>query len=272
MTRARWRQPRSGCSRSAPPPASTACRSSELPAFLAELRSRLAALESGAADIAALTRETAARRAAYVEAAAALSALREQAGAALMQALSQELPPLKLERARFFVERTMLPEPNWGPRGADGVKFLIATNPGEAPGALDRIASGGELSRLMLGLKVVLSGGAAVETLIFDEVDSGIGGATAAAVGERLARVAEAVQVLVVTHSPQVAARGQAQLRVAKRVTGERAVTAVEALNASRAPRGNRPHAGRRNHHRRRPRRRLQPARGVELRKKDYFL
>jgi DNA repair protein RecN (Recombination protein N) len=83
----------------------------------------------------------------------------------------------------------------------------------------------------MLGLKVVLSGGAAVETLIFDEVDSGIGGATAAAVGERLARVAEAVQVLVVTHSPQVAARGRAQLRVAKRIIGERAVTAVETLN-----------------------------------------
>jgi DNA repair protein RecN (Recombination protein N) len=206
---------------------------SELPAFLTQLRSRLAALESGAADIAALTLEAATRRAAYVEAATALSNLREQAGAALMQALAQELPPLKLERARFFVERTALPEPNWGPRGADGIKFLIATNPGEPPGALDRIASGGELSRLMLGLKVVLSGGAAVETLIFDEVDSGIGGATAAAVGERLARVAQAVQVLVVTHSPQVAARGQAQLRVAKRVTGERAVTAVEGLNAA---------------------------------------
>jgi DNA repair protein RecN (Recombination protein N) len=206
---------------------------SELPAFLAALRGRLAALESGAADIAALTRETAERRAAYVEAAAALSQRREQAGAALMQALAKELPPLKLERARFFVERTMLAEPNWGPRGADGIKFLIATNPGEAPGALDRIASGGELSRLMLALKVVLSGGAAVETLIFDEVDSGIGGATAAAVGERLARVAQAVQVLVVTHSPQVAARGQAQLRVAKRVVAERAVTAVEALSAA---------------------------------------
>ena len=206
---------------------------SELPAFLAELRSRLAALESGAADIAALTRETATRRAAYIAAAAALSNFREQAGAALMQALAKELPPLKLERARFFVERTALPEQNWGPRGADGSKFLIATNPGETPGALDKIASGGELSRLMLALKVVLSGGAAVETLIFDEVDSGIGGATAAAVGERLARVAEAVQVLVVTHSPQVAARGQAQLRVAKRVTGDRAVTAVEALNAA---------------------------------------
>ncbi len=202
-----------------------------LPEFLTELRGRLTELETGVADIAELTRETAARRAAYVEAAASLSALREQAGTDLMTALATELPPLKLERAKFVVERTMLPESSWGPRGADGVKFLISTNPGEVPGALDKIASGGELSRLMLGLKVVLTGGAAVETLIFDEVDSGIGGATAAAVGERLARVAENVQVLVVTHSPQVAARGGAQLRVAKRIASERAITVVDILD-----------------------------------------
>jgi len=201
-----------------------------LPEFLAQLRGRLTDLETGVADIAALTAETAARRGEYVALAAALSDMREKAGAALMAALAKELPPLKLERAKFVVERTMLPEAAWGARGADAVRFLIATNPGEATGALDKIASGGELSRLMLGLKVVLSGGAAVETLIFDEVDSGIGGATAAAVGERLARVAEGVQVLVVTHSPQVAARGAAQLRVAKRIVNDRAVTVVETL------------------------------------------
>jgi DNA repair protein RecN (Recombination protein N) len=201
-----------------------------LPDFLAELRGKLAALETSTADIAAMTAETAARRAAYVEAAAALSALREKAGARLMKALAAELPPLKLDRARFVVERSMLPEPSWGPRGADAVRFLIATNPGDAPGPLDKIASGGELSRLMLALKVVLTGSASVETLIFDEVDSGIGGATAAAVGERLARVAEGVQVLVVTHSPQVAARGAAHLRVAKQVGRNRAVTVVDVL------------------------------------------
>jgi DNA repair protein RecN (Recombination protein N) len=112
------------------------------------------------------------------------------------------------------------------------VRFLIATNPGQAPGPLARVASGGELSRLMLALKVVLASGSTVPTLVFDEVDSGIGGATAAAVGERLARVAEEVQVLVVTHSPQVAARGQAHLRVAKRIAGQdaRAETLVEPL------------------------------------------
>src|SRR5271165_4499645 len=203
----------------------------ELPEFYAGLRAKLAALESGVADIAALTAETARLRADYVEKAASLSALREDAARRLEAAIGAELPPLKLERARFVVERTMLPETGWGPRGADAVRFLIATNPGETPGALDKIASGGELSRLMLAMKVVLTGGGSVETLIFDEVDSGIGGATAAAVGERLTRVAMGVQVLVVTHSPQVAARGAAQLRVAKRVVDERAVTEVDVLD-----------------------------------------
>jgi DNA repair protein RecN (Recombination protein N) len=202
-----------------------------LPAFLASLRGRLSALETGVADIALLTRETATHRAAYVAAATALSDLREVAAKKLMRALAAELPPLKLERTRFVVERTLLPEAGWGPRGADAVRFLIATNPGETPGPLEKIASGGELSRLMLGLKVVLTSGNAVETLIFDEVDSGIGGATAAAVGERLARVAQGVQVLVVTHSPQVAARGAVQLRVVKRLAGDRAVTEVERLD-----------------------------------------
>jgi DNA repair protein RecN (Recombination protein N) len=112
----------------------------------------------------------------------------------------------------------------------DQVRFLIATNPGQPPGPLARVASGGELSRLMLAMKVVLSAGSAVPTLVFDEVDSGVGGATAAAVGERLVRVAEGVQVLVVTHSPQVAARGAAHMRVAKAATRGRTATTVDIL------------------------------------------
>ncbi len=203
-----------------------------LPEFLKQLREKLAALETATADIAELTRQCAANRAEYVAAAEALSGLRRTAGAKLEKQLARELPPLKLDRARFVVEQTDFAEPNWSARGMDSVRFLIATNPGDAPGALDKIASGGELSRLMLGLKVVLTGGAAVETLIFDEVDSGIGGATAAAVGERLARVAEHVQVLVVTHSPQVAARGVSQLRVVKHLAKDRAVTRVDVLDA----------------------------------------
>lgn len=113
----------------------------------------------------------------------------------------------------------------------EAVRFLIATNPGQAPGAIERIASGGELSRLMLALKLVLSRGSAVGTLVFDEVNSGIGGATAAAVGERLARLAQDVQLLTVTHSPQVAARGRAHLRVAKGVEAGRSATRVEPLS-----------------------------------------
>ena len=124
-----------------------------------------------------------------------------------------------------------LEEARWNATGADSVRFLIATNPGQAPGALDKIASGGELSRLMLALKVVLVSGGSVPTLVFDEVDSGVGGATAAAVGDRLARVADRVQVLVVTHSPQVAARGGAHMRVAKQARSGRAETMVLPLD-----------------------------------------
>jgi DNA repair protein RecN (Recombination protein N) len=142
------------------------------------------------------------------------------------------LPPLRLGKARFHAEVAALEEPEWGPAGTDMVRFLIATNPGQELAPLGRIASGGELSRLMLALKVVLSSGSPVPTLVFDEVDADVGGATAAAVGERLTRVAERVQVLVVTHSPQVAARGSAHLRVSKLATRGRAATMVDQLDA----------------------------------------
>ncbi len=203
----------------------------ELPGLLATLRARLEALDTGTAALAELAATAQAARAGYVAAAQALSESRRAAAERLARAAMRELPPLKLDRARFFVEVGAVEEPKWGPSGADQVRFLIATNPGQAPGALDRVASGGELSRLMLALKVVLSAGSAVPTLVFDEVDSGVGGATAAAVGDRLARVAGQVQVLVVTHSPQVAARGAAHLRVAKQVRAGRVRTEVALLS-----------------------------------------
>ena len=159
-----------------------------------------------------------------------LTAARSGAAKRLEKAIASELSPLKLERARFVAEVLPLEEAGWGAGGADQVRFLISTNPGQMPGALAKVASGGELSRLMLALKVVLAGGSPVPTLVFDEVDSGIGGATAAAVGERLARVADSVQVLLVTHSPQVAARGVSHLRVAKSTGAGRAETFVEPL------------------------------------------
>jgi DNA repair protein RecN (Recombination protein N) len=169
-------------------------------------------------------------RRAYLAAAGTLTGARRDAALRLEKAVAKELPPLKLDRARLAIEVAAKEEGAWGPDGQDRVTFLVATNPGQVPGQLAKIASGGELSRLMLALKVVLARGSPVPTLVFDEVDSGIGGATAAAVGERLARVAERLQVLVVTHSPQVAARGAAHLRVAKQVKGGRAETRVDAL------------------------------------------
>ncbi|MBN9563588.1 MAG: DNA repair protein RecN [Alphaproteobacteria bacterium] len=205
----------------------------ELPQLLASLRERLDTLESGAAEVSALEDAAARAKEAYRAAAATLSQARTAAATKLERAAAKELPPLRLDKARFAVAVMPLDEAAWGPTGADAVRFLIATNPGQEPGPLARIASGGELSRLMLALKVVLSSGSSVPTLVFDEVDSGIGGATAAAVGERLARVAERVQVLVVTHSPQVAARAAAHLRVAKSAARGRAATLVDRLDPS---------------------------------------
>jgi DNA repair protein RecN (Recombination protein N) len=204
----------------------------DLAALLDRLSARLALVESGTAAIAVAERAAEAARAGYATAAQALSAARRDAATRLSSAVARELPPLRLEKARFVAGLVSLPEENWGPGGMEAVRFLIATNPGQEPGPLARIASGGELSRLMLAMKVVLSAGSAVPTLVFDEVDAGLGGATAAAVGERLARVAERVQVLVVTHSPQVAARGAAHLRVAKASGRGRAETRVDALDS----------------------------------------
>jgi DNA repair protein RecN (Recombination protein N) len=202
----------------------------DLPGLLDTLAARLGALETGAAEITVLEEAARAGKDRYVAAATVLSAARNAAAGKLQKAVGKELPPLRLDKARFFAEVGVLPETGWGPHGVDQVRFLIATNPGQEPGPLARVASGGELSRLMLAMKVVLSAGSAVPTLVFDEVDSGIGGATAAAVGERLARVAEGVQVLVVTHSPQVAARGAAHLRVAKAAYRDRTATTVDHL------------------------------------------
>ncbi len=205
----------------------------ELPELLATLRGRMAALETGEAAIAAHQIAANKARADYAAACAALSEARTAAAGRLDRAVARELAPLKLDRARFVTALDRLEEAAWGPQGADAVRFLIATNPGQEPGPLGRVASGGELSRLLLALKVVLAGSASAPTMVFDEVDAGIGGATAAAVGERLARLAERVQVLLVTHSPQVAARGAAHLRVVKLAARGRAQTQVEPLDGA---------------------------------------
>ncbi|MEO5373345.1 MAG: DNA repair protein RecN [Alphaproteobacteria bacterium] len=191
-----------------------------LAALRDRLRARLAALEDGGGAIASLGRAEQAARTTYIEAARSLSRDRTAAAAALDRAVGTELAPLKLERAVFRTAVQPLDEGEWSDAGLDRVAFEVATNPGTAPGPIHRIASGGELARFMLALKVVLARTSAVPTLVFDEVDAGIGGATAHAVGERLARLAAEVQVLVVTHSPQVAARGNHHMRVEKRLDG----------------------------------------------------
>ena len=167
----------------------------------------------------------------YLEAARELSAARAAAAAKLDRAVARELPPLKLEKATFRTRREPLPEAAWSAHGIERINFEVATNPGLDPGPLDKIASGGELARFMLALKVVLARSGATPTMVFDEVDSGIGGAAAAAVGERLARLASDVQVLVVTHSPQVAARADHHWRVSKKTAKGAVVTVVEPLD-----------------------------------------
>lgn len=181
--------------------------------------------------LAMLERQAAKSRGDYVAAAEALGNTRRSAAEALNHAVNRELPPLKLEKARFETVLEGLSEDQWNALGWDRVSFSVATNPGMPAGALDKIASGGELSRFLLAIKLALAEKDSVPSLVFDEVDSGVGGATAAAVGERLDRLAEGLQILVVTHSPQVAARGSAHLRVAKAMRDQSMVSDVGRLS-----------------------------------------
>ncbi|GBQ10989.1 DNA repair protein RecN [Swaminathania salitolerans] len=202
-----------------------------LPGLLASLKARLEALDSGNARIEQLQQETRVTREAFAAASELLSADRAKAARRLENAVTAELKPLRLDRARFIVSLLPLAPEAWNLRGKEQASFLIAANPGQPPGPLAKVASGGELSRLMLALKVVLAERSAIPTLVFDEVDSGVGGATASSIGDRLHRVARDVQVLVVTHSPQVAARGDQHLRISKRVQRERTETLAEPLD-----------------------------------------
>jgi DNA repair protein RecN (Recombination protein N) len=202
----------------------------DLGAHADTLRDRLAALDAGDAGLARLAQAEAEAAATYGEAAAILSTARRAAAGRLDAQMADELRPLKLDRAEF---RTAITPADPGPDGADQVSFTAAPNPGAPSGPLDRIASGGELSRFLLALKVCLTEGTPGLTLIFDEIDRGVGGATADAVGRRLADLAQGAQVLVVTHSPQVAARASHHFRVEKRVTGEKTFSDVTSLSPS---------------------------------------
>ncbi|WP_430386470.1 DNA repair protein RecN [Blastomonas fulva] len=202
-----------------------------LPDLLARMQADWAALESGGANLTALDKARHAAKASYVAAAEALSAARAKAGKGLDAAVQGELIPLKLDAARFRTLVDPLDESRWGASGMDHVEFLISTNPGSDFAPLMKIASGGELSRFILALKVALAEQGGAETMIFDEIDRGVGGAVASAIGERLARLARSTQLLVVTHSPQVAARGAHHLLIAKTSDGTVARTGVRLLD-----------------------------------------
>jgi DNA repair protein RecN (Recombination protein N) len=193
-----------------------ACSIDDLPAKRDELAALLKGIEHQEDTLASLQKNVEAAKKSYHQKAKALSEKRLAAAKILDKLVAKELIPLKLEKARFETEVAALPEEEWNAGGMDKIQFLVATNPGASAGPLNKIASGGEMARFMLALKVVLAEVGVAQTLVFDEVDSGIGGATADAVGERLARLAKKRQILVVTHSPQVAARSSYHAIVVK--------------------------------------------------------
>lgn len=199
----------------------------DLAKFADDLRERLAVLDAGEAGLGKLEQAVKEAEAAYDGAASALSDARREAAGRLDAAMAKELAPLKMERAVFVTEITQC---DAGPEGRDEVNFTVATNPGSPAGPLNKIASGGELSRFLLALKVCLTQGVSGMTMIFDEIDRGVGGATADAVGRRLAEIAKGGQVLVVTHSPQVAALGGHHWRVEKRQTEDATTSTVVPL------------------------------------------
>ena len=209
----------------------------QLAALAERMNRQLASIEDGSAVLAKLKAAEAKARNAFEAAAKALSVSRQAAAGELDAKVAAELAGLHLDRARFVTEVAALEEDDWRATGMDRVQFLVATNPGTPPGPLNKIASGGEMARFMLALKVVLAEADPVSTLVFDEVDAGVGGAVAEAVGERLGRLGAGGQVLVVTHSPQVAARGRHHWRVSKSATANdtleaRVWTTVEPLDA----------------------------------------
>ena len=208
------------------------CEVDELPNKIREFRAKLDAIEGGEAQLDALRLAEREAYDAYEGAATRLRKARKAGAKKLDAAVAAELAPLKLDAARFRTDVQPLPQEKWGASGMDAVEFLIATNPGADFAPLNKIASGGELSRFILALKVALAEQGGAATMIFDEIDRGVGGAVASAIGERLARLVSDGQVLVVTHSPQVAARGRVHYRIAKASSGTVTKTSIELLDA----------------------------------------
>ena len=203
----------------------------ELPALHETLIAQLAEMDDQSGALARLRQAEQDCLTAFKAQAEHLSAQRRQVAERLDQAVMAELPPLKLEAAAFQTDIQTLTDDRWSATGWDRVSFQARTNPGMPAGSIDKIASGGELARFLLALKVVLSENEPPKTLIFDEVDSGVGGAVAAAVGARLARLGQKMQTLVITHSPQVAGNGNQHLKIAKYQTGDQVISSTASLS-----------------------------------------
>ncbi len=207
------------------------CEVSALPQVLDQFQARLATVEHGDAEVRRLKVEVGVAREQFEQAARALHEARLKSAKKMDAAVMSELGPLRLGAAKFMTSVQELAPEQWSATGMDRVEFQIATNPGSNPGPLIKIASGGELSRFMLALKVVLAQSGSAPTLIFDEVDRGVGGATADAVGERLSRLAKQLQLLVITHSPQVAAAGATHWNIQKTTQNANTTTTVLRLS-----------------------------------------
>lgn len=199
--------------------------------LLNDLQNKLAAISDGGRSLEELEASLVRAKQSYIAAAESLRAKRSKAAKALDKAVAGELAPLKLDAARFETLLELLPEEHWNKGGMDRIEFLISTNPGAPLAPLGKIASGGELSRFILALKVALAEEFGLKTIIFDEVDRGVGGAVASAIGDRLSRLSRGAQLLVVTHSPQVASKGDAHMLINKSRSGTVSRTDVSALD-----------------------------------------
>lgn len=208
-----------------------ACAINDLPDVLADISEKLRNIHKNSDDILAYKKELLTAKDTYFQNALRLHECRQKAATLLSAHVQSELSFLKMNKAEFRIQIEKLPEENWHAKGFDKVFFEAATNAGQPFGALSKIASGGELARFMLALKVHLASKTGVETLIFDEVDSGIGGSAAEAVGNRLSKLAESVQVFVVTHSPQVASFGTTNFKVSKQTTNNVTTSTVTLLS-----------------------------------------
>ena len=203
----------------------------DLPKILEDFKYQLSSIEKSDEILSELRKEEQVKRLAYVEAAKTLHKARIETAQKLDKLVMNELPPLKMEKAKFVTEVNQRSESEWSDKGFDNVCFTVSTNPNSPQGPINKIASGGELSRFMLALKVNLASSTNIPTMIFDEVDAGIGGAVAQAVGERLSRLGKEVQVLVVTHAPQVAALGNYHFKVSKSTVDDITTTNICALD-----------------------------------------